>query len=135
MRSVAISSGMSTSRKFATLRASAPLAARRSMPRGLLSAPPPGDPRARPWRLPMQVIYERCAGLDVHKRTVVACVVCSQAGGTVATQVRTFGTMTAELAALARWLGDWQVERVALGSSGVYWWPVFKLLEEEGQAV
>lgn len=83
----------------------------------------------------MQVIYERCAGLDVHKRSVVACVLCGQADGAVATQVRTFGTMTAELAELSHWLQDQRVERVALESTGVYWWPVFNLLEEDGMAV
>jgi len=83
----------------------------------------------------MQVVYERCAGLDVHKRTVVACVLCSQADGTVASHVRTFGTMTAELGALACWLREQRVERVALESTGVYWWPVFHLLEEAGHAI
>jgi transposase len=62
-------------------------------------------------------------------------VVCRPPDGTLATQVRTFGSMTGELAALARWLGDWQVEHVAMESSGGYWWPVFKLLEEAGQSV
>ncbi len=83
----------------------------------------------------MQVVYQRCAGLDVHKRTVVACVLVSQADGNVAAQVRTFGTMTGELAALSGWLREQQVERVALESTGVYWWPVFNLLEEDGLTV
>jgi len=52
----------------------------------------------------MQVVYERCCGLDVHKRTVVACVLLSQADGTLEREVRTFGTMTADLLALADWL-------------------------------
>jgi transposase len=83
----------------------------------------------------MQVVYERCAGLDVHKRTVVACVLSGQAGGPVSAQVRTFGATTGELTALARWLADRQIERVAMESSGVYWWPVFTLLEEAGLSV
>jgi transposase len=83
----------------------------------------------------MQVVYQCCAGLDVHKRSVVACVLRRQADGTVATQVRTFGTMTADLAALSHWLQDEQVEQVALESTGVYWWPVFNLLEEDGHGV
>jgi len=49
----------------------------------------------------MQVVYPPCAGLDVHKRAVVACVLLGQPDGTVMTQVRTFGTMTSELAALS----------------------------------
>jgi len=83
----------------------------------------------------MQVVYQRCAGLDVHKRTVVACVLLSQSNGAVVAQVRTFGAMTRDLAALSGWLRDQQVEQVALESTGVYWWPVFNLLEEAGHGV
>src|SRR5262245_38426559 len=78
----------------------------------------------------MQVVHERCCGLDVHKRTVVACVLVSQADGTVRREVRTFGTMTAELLALADWLSAHDVGHVAMESTGVYWRPVFTLLEE-----
>ena len=53
----------------------------------------------------MQVIHHRCAGLDVHKRTVVACVLVTQPGGGAESAVRTFGTMTADLTALSAWLG------------------------------
>jgi len=83
----------------------------------------------------MQVVYQRCAGLDVHKLTVVACVLISQEDGKVHEQVRTFGTMTADLAALSQWLQEGKVEQVALESTGVFWWPVFNLLEEAGLAV
>jgi transposase len=81
------------------------------------------------------VVYERWAGLDVHKRSVGACVLCGQADGTVTAQVRTFGTMTADRATLSHWLQEQQVERVALESTGVDWWPVFNLLEEDGPTV
>lgn len=83
----------------------------------------------------MQVVYERCAGLDVHQKTVVACVLVSGADGTVRDTVRTFSTMTADLARLSGWLREQQVACVALESTGVYWLPVFNLLEEEGHAV
>jgi transposase len=83
----------------------------------------------------MQVVHTRCAGLDVHKRTVVACVLLTQDDGTVVEAVRTVSTMTADLAALSAWLREQQVTCVALESSGVYWWPVFNLLEEEGHQV
>jgi transposase len=83
----------------------------------------------------MQVLYVRCAGLDVHKKTVVACVLVMGEDGRVQEQVRSFGTMTGELSALSRWLQEQQVEQVALESTGVYWWPVFNLLEEDGHAV
>lgn len=83
----------------------------------------------------MQVVYERCAGLDVHLKTVVACVLVSTPEGTVHDQVRTFSTMTADLERLAAWLAAQQVECVALESTGVYWLPVYTLLEEAGHPV
>src|SRR5437763_12525495 len=79
----------------------------------------------------MQVVYERCCGLDVHKKTVVACVLLTRPDGTVQRQVRTFATMTADLLALSDWLRGWGVTHVALESTGVYWQPVFNILEEE----
>jgi transposase len=83
----------------------------------------------------MQVVYERCAGLDVHKKTVVACVLISSAKGTATQEVRTFGTMTRDLGELSAWLRALQVEQVCLESTGVYWVPVFNLLEEAGLPV
>ena len=82
----------------------------------------------------MDVLRERCAGLDVHKKTVVACVLVS-AGGRVRKEVRTFGTMTRDLEGLSAWLTEQAVMEVALESTGVYWWPVFNILEEGGHAV
>jgi transposase len=77
----------------------------------------------------MRVIYERCCGLDVYKKTVVACVLITSPDGQVHKQVRTFAT-TASLLALADWLASLQVSHVAMESSGIYWRPVFNLLEE-----
>src|SRR4051812_34860896 len=54
----------------------------------------------------MEVVYERCCGLDVHKQRVVACVVVSAGAGPPAKEVRTFGTMTGELLRLAAWLTE-----------------------------
>jgi transposase len=51
----------------------------------------------------MQVVHERCAGLDVHKKTVVACILITQPDGTVQREVRTFSTMTADLLLLSDW--------------------------------
>lgn len=78
----------------------------------------------------MQVLYERCAGIDVHKKTVVVTVLQTQRDGTTTKATRTFSTMTADLLALATWLDHEQVEQVAIESTGVYWWPVYNLLEE-----
>jgi transposase len=83
----------------------------------------------------MEVVYARCAGLDVHKKTVMACVLISTGKGKAVEQVRTFGTMTRDLEALASWLGEQGVEQVAIESSGVYWWPVYNILEEAGLPV
>ena len=78
----------------------------------------------------MQVLYERCCGLDVHKKTVVACVLITSPDGQVQKQVRTFATTTASLLALADWLASLDISHVALESTGIYWRPVFNLLEE-----
>ncbi|HVA91705.1 MAG TPA: IS110 family transposase [Chloroflexota bacterium] len=83
----------------------------------------------------MQPVYARCAGLDVHKKTVVACVRASQGGGQVRKQTHTFSTMTQDLEALSAWLAEQGVEQVALESTGVYWWPVYNILEEHGHTV
>jgi transposase len=77
----------------------------------------------------MQVVYERCCGVDVHKQTVVACVIVLDAKGQVRKETRTFATLTDDLEALAGWLRTWGVTHVAMESTGVYWKPVFNLLD------
>ncbi len=79
----------------------------------------------------MQVIYQRCCGLDVHKKTIVACLlITSAADGSVQKQTRTFSTMTTSLLTLVDWLDSWQITHVAMESTGVYWRAAFNLLEE-----
>jgi transposase len=77
----------------------------------------------------MRVVYERCCGLDVHKSSVVACVLAMGASGEPQKEVRTFGTMTADILALADWLAGWGCTHVAMESTGVYWKPLWNLLE------
>jgi len=77
----------------------------------------------------MDVVYERCCGLDIHKKTVVACVIVPGAKGKPEKTIRTFGTMTDDLLALADWLGAEGVTQVAMESTGVYWKPIWNLLE------
>jgi transposase len=77
----------------------------------------------------MQVLFARCAGLDVHKKTVVACVMLTLLTGEVCKHVRTFATTTEGLLALADWLTSQQVTHVAMESTGIYWRPVFNILE------
>ena len=78
----------------------------------------------------MDVVITRCAGLDVHQATVVATVRVpdDQGGRRVGTD--TFGTMTADLLALRDWLQAYGVTHVALESTGVYWKPVYYMLED-----
>jgi transposase len=79
----------------------------------------------------MDIVYERCCGLDIHKKTVVACLSTPGAGGKPTKQVRTFGTMTVDLEALAAWLRAAAVTHVAMEATGVYWQPIYNLLEDE----
>jgi transposase len=67
----------------------------------------------------MEVVHPRCAGLDVHKRTVVACRLTPGPGAEPAREVRTFGTTTRELLALADWLAEVDVSHVAIESNEV----------------
>jgi transposase len=75
----------------------------------------------------MEVLYPRCAGLDVHKDSVVACVRCVTAP--LGRDVRTFGTTTRELFELADWLESHGCTHVAMEATGVYWKPVWHILE------
>lgn len=77
----------------------------------------------------MDILYSRCAGLDVHKKTVVACVRSVDDAGGVRKQTRTFATMTADLLELADWLAAEGVAHAAMESTGVYWMPVWHVLE------
>jgi transposase len=77
----------------------------------------------------MQVVHMRCAGLDVHKKSVYACVICLEADGRKKQEVRSFGTVTADLLKLADWLGQHEVTHVAMEATGVYWRPVWAVLE------
>jgi transposase len=78
----------------------------------------------------LQALYARACGLDVHKKLVVACVrILDSKDGTVQSTLRKFGTMTADLLELRQWLTELKVTHVAMESTGVYWQPVFNLLE------
>ena len=79
----------------------------------------------------MDVLHPRCAGLDVHKKTVVAAVRIVE-HGKVRVEVRTFETTTAGLIALAEWLSEHGVTQVAMEATGVYWKPVWHILSTAG---
>jgi transposase len=78
----------------------------------------------------MDVVVERCAGLDVHKDTVMACMRAPAVDGSRAEEVREFRTYTSGLRALRRWLAEAGVTQVAMEATGVYWKPVWYVLEE-----
>lgn len=78
----------------------------------------------------MRVLHERCCGLDIHKKFVVACLLTTSPDGAVHKEVRTYNTMTANLLALADWLRAEGCGPVVMESTGSYWRPVFNLLED-----
>jgi transposase len=83
----------------------------------------------------MDILHTCCAGWDVHKKTVVACIRRVGPDGVVTGEVRTFGTMTASLLVLSDWLEAQGVHHVARESTGVYWKPIFNLLEGRFQVI
>jgi transposase len=78
----------------------------------------------------MRVLYDRCAGLDIHKRSVVACLLTPEGK-----EVRTFGTMTRDLLQLGDWLAEHGCTHVAMEATGVFWKPVYNLLEDSGMTL
>ena len=74
----------------------------------------------------MDIIIERGAGLDVHKETVVACIM----GTGIKKEIRTFSTVTNDLLRLKEWLKENRITHVAMESTGVYWKPIFNILED-----
>lgn len=77
----------------------------------------------------MEAIIERCCGLDVHQATVVACLVTGKPSQRPKKEVRTFRTVTRELQAMSEWLRAEGCTHVAMESTGVYWKPVYAVLE------
>jgi transposase len=78
----------------------------------------------------METVFERCAGLDVHQATVVACVVIEQSGGRPKKETRSFSTVRCGLEELRDWLTVRGVTHVAMEGTGVYWMPVYAVLED-----
>jgi transposase len=78
----------------------------------------------------MDVVHQRCCGLDIHKKLIVACSVVSGPDGQPHKQLRSFGTMTDDLQQLSAWLAEQGITHVAMESTGSYWKPVFNVLED-----
>ena len=83
----------------------------------------------------MDLVYERCCGLDIHKKSVVACWITPGPDGKPVKEVRTFGTMTDDLLSLSAWLSEAGVSHVAMESTGVYWKPIWNLLEDDFELI
>lgn len=78
----------------------------------------------------MEILHTRCAGLDVHKKVVVATILVSDEHGQLKKETRSFETMTASLLALSDWLTGFGITHAAMESTGEYWKPIFNILEE-----
>jgi len=74
----------------------------------------------------VDVVYLRCCGLDIHKKTIVACVIVPGSKAKPRKTIRTFGTMTDDLLELGDWLVEHQVTHVAMESTGSYWKPIVR---------
>lgn len=79
----------------------------------------------------METVIRRCAGLDVHKASIVACVRIIDENGELNLVTQSFGTTTSDILQLNDWLGTFAVTVVGMESTGVYWKPVYTLLETE----
>jgi transposase len=77
----------------------------------------------------MNIVYERCAGLDVHKRSVAACAITPDAKGQRHKEHESFSTMTPDVLRLRHWLTTRGVTHVVMESTGVFWQPIYALLE------
>ena len=77
------------------------------------------------------VVFERCCGLDIHKKLIVACLLIRLADGQLKKEVRTFSTMMAGLLDLLDWLKSAGCTHVAMESTGVFWKPIYNVLEGE----
>lgn len=77
-------------------------------------------------------VHRNCCGLDVHKQTIAACLIREDSRGNSVKEKRIFGTMTQQLRELGKWLAEAKVSAVAMEATGVYWVPVWNVLESEG---
>ena len=78
----------------------------------------------------METLYKRCAGLDVHSETIVACVLTGDNDSSLSKEIETFPTLTKDLFRLLKWLEEHEVTHVAMESTGIYWKPVYNILED-----
>jgi transposase len=77
----------------------------------------------------MDVLYPHCSGIDIHKKSITVCVLIRESGRKEQKQIREFGTTTAEILRCGDWLQELGITHVAMESTGVYWRPIWNLLE------
>ena len=78
----------------------------------------------------METLFKRCAGLDVHSETIVACILIEEDDADVSKETETFPTLTKDWFRLLKWLEKHEVTHVAMESTGIYWRPVYNILED-----
>lgn len=83
----------------------------------------------------METIFERSCGIDVHKKTLTACIMIGKDGKITKKDIRTFSTMTEDIEGLRDWLKSEGVTHVAIESTGIYWRPVFNILGDEFEII
>jgi transposase len=83
----------------------------------------------------MEAIIERCCGIDVHKKTITACLMVGTAGKKARKTIRSFSTLTRSLQECRDWLEKEGCTHVALESTGVYWKPIFNIFEESMEVI
>ncbi|HEY6408058.1 MAG TPA: IS110 family transposase, partial [Ktedonobacteraceae bacterium] len=83
----------------------------------------------------MEIVHRCCCGLDVHKKMIVACLIVLDAAGQRQKETRVFGSMTKDILALADWLTGAGCTHVAMESTGVYWKPIFNLMEGQFEVI
>jgi transposase len=91
--------------------------------------PPLDAPQISLEREDMELVYKRCCGIDIHKKMLVACVITETESGQRNKEIRTFRTVTADLLELLDWLKAAECTHVAMESTGVYWKPIYNILE------
>lgn len=83
----------------------------------------------------MEVVFERSCGMDVHKETLTACIIISKNGKVIKKEIRIYTTMTEDIEKLREWLKEERVTHVAMESTGIYWRPIFNILEEDFEII
>ena len=78
----------------------------------------------------MDILYKRCAGLDVHSESIVACILIEEENEQLTKEIETFPTLTKDLFRLLKWLEEHGVTHIAMESTGIYWKPVYNILED-----